>query len=262
MTDADSLPAEVRRDRIRARLDTRGYVRAADIAHDFAVSSVTARADLDALVEVGVARRVHGGAVAAGAAPEVPVEQSVQTGTESKRAIGRRAASLVDAGQSVFLDVGSTALAVAEALVERTELHDVVVVTNGISTALALEPALPRISVYVTGGALRPLQHSLVNPMGQQLIESVHADVAILGCNGVDVEAGVTNVNLPEAEIKRAMVAASDRVIVTADASKLGRVTMGHVAELARVDTIVTDAAADPRVIDNLRAAGAALLLA
>ncbi|QPZ39277.1 DeoR/GlpR family DNA-binding transcription regulator [Paramicrobacterium chengjingii] len=262
MTDADSLPAELRRDRIRARLDKRGYVRVADIARDFAVSSVTARTDLDALVEVGVARRVHGGAVAASAAPEVSVEQSVQTGVESKRAIARRAAGLIDAGQSVFLDVGSTALAVAEALVERTELHDVVVVTNGLSTALTLESAVPRLSVYVTGGALRPLQHSLVNPMGQQLIESVHADVAILGCNGVDVVAGVTNVNLPEAEIKRAMVAASDRVVITADASKLARVTVGHVAELSQVDTIVTDAAADAATVEELRSAGAAVLLA
>lgn len=262
MTDADAIPAELRRDRIRGRLEQRGYVRVADIARDFSVSSVTARTDLDALVLAGVARRVHGGAVVAGAAPEVPVEQSAQTGAESKRAIGRAAAALVDAGQSVFLDVGSTALAVAEALVERTELHDVVVVTNGLATALALEPGLPRLTVYVTGGALRPLQHSLVNPMGQQLIGSVHADVAILGCNGVDVDAGVTNVNLPEAEIKRAMVAASDRVVVTADASKLGRVTMGHVAELSRVDTVVTDAAADASVVESLRTAGAALLLA
>ncbi|WP_166997774.1 DeoR/GlpR family DNA-binding transcription regulator [Paramicrobacterium fandaimingii] len=262
MTDAEILPAELRRDRIRGRLDSRGYVRVADIARDFAVSSVTARTDLDALVEAGVARRVHGGAVAAGAVPEAPVEQSVQTGMESKRAIGRRAASLVDSGQSVFLDVGSTALAVAEALVERTELHDVVVITNGLSTALALEPGLPRLTVYVTGGALRPLQHSLVNPMGQQLIGSVHADVAILGCNGVDVEAGVTNVNLPEAEIKRAMVAASDRVVITADASKLGRVTLGHVAVLSDVETIVTDAAADVELVAELRQAGARVELA
>ncbi|PFG32000.1 DeoR/GlpR family DNA-binding transcription regulator [Paramicrobacterium agarici] len=262
MTDAAALPAELRRSRIRERLDQRGYIRAADIARDFSVSSVTARADLDALVDAGAARRVHGGAVSASAAPEAPVEQTSQSGAESKAAIGRRAASLVDAGQSVFLDVGSTALAVAEALVDRTELHDVVVVTNGLATALALEPALPRLSVYVTGGALRPLQHSLVNPMGQQLIETVHADVAILGCNGVDVGAGVTNVNLPEAEIKRAMVAASDRVVITADASKLGRVTMGHVAGLSQVDTIVTDASADPVLVADLRAAGAAVLLA
>lgn len=262
MTDAEILPAELRRDRIRERLDQRGYIRVADIARDFGVSGVTARSDLDALVESGGARRVHGGAVSAGAAPEAPVEQSVQTGAESKLAIGRMAASLVDAGQSVFLDVGSTALAVAKALAERTELHDVVVVTNGLATALALEPAVPRITVIVTGGTLRPLQHSLVNPMAQQLIGTVHADLAILGCNGVDVHAGITNVNLPEAEIKRAMVAASDRVIVIADSSKLGRVTVGHVAELARVDTIVTDAAADSDTVEDLRSGGASVLIA
>lgn len=262
MTDAATLPAEVRRSRIRERLEQRGYIRVADIARDFAISSVTARADLDALVESGVARRVHGGAVSASTAPEAPVEQTSQADAASKSAIGRRAAGLIDPGQSVFLDVGSTALAVAEALVDRTELHDVVVVTNGLATALALEPAIPRISVIVTGGSLRPLQHSLVNPMAQQLLASVHADVAILGCNGIDVDAGVTNVNLPEAEIKRAMVEASDRVIITADSSKLARVTVGHVASLSQVDTIVTDAEADRAVVDELRAAGATVSLA
>ncbi len=262
MTDAATLPAEVRRSRIRERLEQRGYIRVADIARDFAISSVTARTDLDALVESGAARRVHGGAVSASTAPEAPVEQTSQADTASKSAIGRRAAGLIDAGQSVFLDVGSTALAVAEALVDRTELHDVVVVTNGLATALALEPAIPRISVIVTGGSLRPLQHSLVNPMAQQLLASVHADVAILGCNGIDVDAGVTNVNLPEAEIKRAMVEASDRVIITADSSKLARITVGHVALLSQVDTIVTDAEADRAVVDELRAAGATVSLA
>ncbi|SEB37870.1 transcriptional regulator, DeoR family [Paramicrobacterium humi] len=262
MTDAETLPAELRRVRIRERLEQRGYIRVADIARDFAVSGVTARGDLDALVESGSVRRVHGGAVSAGAVPESPVEESERSEAESKRAIGRRVAAMIDSGQSVFLDVGSTALAVARALVERADLRDVVVITNGLSTALALEAAVPRLSVIVTGGALRPLQHSLVNPMAQQIIGSVHADLAVLGCNGVDATAGVTNVNLPEAEIKRAMIAASDRVVITADASKLGRVTVGHVADLADVDTIVTDAAAETAAIEELRRAGAAVLLA
>lgn len=259
---AAQIPAELRRDRIHERLDQRGYVRVADIARDFAVSQVTARGDLDALVGAGAARRVHGGAVAAGQLPEASVEQTAHTEARAKRAIGRRTAALVDAGQSLFLDVGSTALAVAEALVERTELHDVVVVTNGLATALALEPAHGRIDVIVTGGTLRPLQHSLVAPLAQGIVSLTHADLAILGCNGTDAEAGVTNVNLPEAEIKRAMIAASDRLVITADASKIARVSLGHIADIDRVDTIVTDAAADRAALDALREAGPTVCVA
>ena len=103
----------------------------------------------------------------------------------------------------MFLDVGSTVLAVAHLLVDRADLGERVVVTNGLSTALALEPAIPRLSVILTGGTLRPLQHSLVNPLAGQTLAGLHVDVAIIGCNGIDEAGRVTNLNLAEAEIKR-----------------------------------------------------------
>lgn len=262
MSDDALLPADVRRDRIRERLDARGYVRVSEVAHDFGVSTVTARADVDALVDSGVARRVHGGAVATDARPESSFEESLAASASAKRTIGERAAALVSSGQSVFLDVGTTALSVARALAQRAELRDVVVITNGLNIALELEPEIPRFTVIVTGGALRPLQHSLVDPLARTLLQQVHADVAVLGCNGVDVEAGITNVNLPEAEVKAHMVEASDRVVIVADATKLGRVTLGRVCALDAVDALVTDAEADPAVVDELRAAGVAVEVA
>lgn len=96
---------------------------------------------------------------------ESPVEATAERAAEVKRAIGRRAAALVTSGSSILLDVGSTTLAVARALVARAELSELTVVTNGLSIALALEAAIPRFTVVVTGGTLRPLQHSLVNPL-------------------------------------------------------------------------------------------------
>ena len=85
-----------------------------------------------------------------------------------------------------------------------------------------------------------------MQPLARAVLDQVHADVAILGCNGVDVAGGVTNVNLPEAEVKQLMVAAAERVIVVADASKLGRVSLGTIAALDRVDLLVTSDGADP----------------
>jgi DeoR family transcriptional regulator of aga operon len=171
---------------------------------------------------------------------ESPVEATAERDAEVKRAIGRRAAALVRGGSSILLDVGSTTLAVAHALVERSELSGLTVITNGLSIALALEPAIPRFTVVVTGGTLRPLQHSLVNPLASQTLAGLHADLAIVGCNGIDAEGRVTNLNLPEAEVKRAMLAASDARMLVADGSKAGQRHLGLIAGLGEFGTLVT----------------------
>jgi DeoR family transcriptional regulator of aga operon len=162
----------------------------------------------------------------------------------------------------VILDVGTTTTAIARALVLRTDLRDVTVVTNGLNIALELEPAAPRISVVVTGGTLRPLQHSLVNPLGTVLLERLRASVAFVGCNGVDPEVGITNVNLPEAEVKRAMLLAARRRVIVADGSKVGEVELAKVCDIEEVHLIITDPSADPEVLTEIAAAGCQVELA
>jgi DeoR family transcriptional regulator, aga operon transcriptional repressor len=107
--------------------------------------------------------------------------------------------------------------------------------------------------VVVTGGTLRPLQHSLVNPLATMMLERLNASIAFIGCNGVDVAGGVTNINLPEAEIKRAMLLGARRRIVVADASKLGEVEVAKVCDLREASMVVTDASADPSAVAELR---------
>jgi DeoR family transcriptional regulator of aga operon len=203
-------------------------------------------------------QRVHGGAVLRSglAAREQSLEVTLESAADAKRAIGRAAADLVESGQSVLLDVGSTTLQVARALVARDGLVDVTVITNGLTLALELERAMPRFTVVVTGGTLRALQHSLVDPLAAEVLDRLNPDIAFIGGNGIDVDRGVTNVNLPEAEVKRRMVAASARTVVVADGAKLGRTHLGSVAPLDLVDTLLTDADADPREIRRLREAG------
>ncbi len=236
--------SEARRRELLQLVSARGFVRVADASADLGVSEVTIRADLTELEARGSVVRVHGGAMLPGAIREPSLESAREQQSQAKRAIGERAAGLVRSGDSVFLDVGSTALAVADALVERRDLHDLTVVTNGLSIALALEPALPRMTVIVTGGTLRPLQHSLVNPYASQLIDSLRFDLAIIGCNGVDVDAGVTNVNLPETEVKRQVMRQSARCILVADGSKLGVTELGVVGALSDFECLVTSGAA------------------
>jgi DeoR family transcriptional regulator of aga operon len=250
-----------RRARLAVLIAERGFLRVTDASELLAVSEVTVRGDLSALEADGDVVRVHGAAMPRSSLrPEPSLEQSLARDADSKQAIGELAASLVSSGQSVILDVGSTALAVATALARRTDLDDVAVITNGLSIALALEPALPRFTVVMTGGTLRPLQHSLVNPGVSAFLESVHADLAFIGCNGIDLDRGVTNINYPEAEVKRRMIQSSKRSILIADSGKLGQAHLGVIGAVADFDSLVTDAA--DSAVAPLRAAGLEVLIA
>lgn len=248
-------PVSPRRQRLGELVQSHGFLRVADASRMLGVSEVTVRADLSSLESEGVLTRVHGGAVPA-AARESPLEQTVRQDADIKRRIGERAAAMVRSGESVLLDVGSTALAAARALVARNDLREVVVLTNGISIALALEPAIPRFTVVVIGGTLRPLQHSLVDPHATDALAGIHADVALIGCNGVDAEAGVTNINLAEAQVKRSMVRSSARRVLLADASKLGRRHLGRIGAVEDFDVLVTAGGPGMHLLQPIRKRG------
>lgn len=263
------LDAPRRRELALALVAERGFVRVAELSRAFGVTTVTARADLDALERQGGIRRVHGGAVPLSSplAAERPerepsFEEALEASVEPKRLIGEAAAALVRSGQSIILDVGTTTLQIARALRARTDLDDLVVFTNGLSIALELEPEIPRFTVVVTGGTLRPKQHSLVHPLAGSMLDEVHVDLAFIGCNGVDAVHGVTNANLPEASVKALMMRAAARSIVVADAAKLGEVHLGRIAPVDAFDALVTDVAAPSPIVAELLDAGLAVHLA
>lgn len=244
-----------------ATLEEREFVRVTDLSDMFGISEVTVRSDLEALQDAGLLRRVHGGAVVAPPRPERPFEQSLGAQAEEKRRMGEAAASLVTSGETIILDVGSTTAAVARALVARTDLTDLTCFTNGLKVALELEPAIPRFTVVLTGGTLRPLQHSLVNPLAGVILDDIHADTVFLGCNGIDVEAGVTNVNLPEAEIKRRMIRAARRRIVVATGDKLGVTSLAPLCTIDDITMLITDTSADSGLATGLREAALEVLV-
>jgi DeoR family transcriptional regulator of aga operon len=254
---SQELIAEVRQARMAESVWDDGFARVTELAERFGVSTVTVRNDLSILEGRGQVRRVRGGAVKPSMRlGERAFEVSLGEQAKEKAGIGAFAAQMVSSGDTVMLDVGTTTTAVARALLQRTELEDVTVMTNAINIALELERAAPRISVMVTGGTLRPLQHSLVNPMGTTLLERLRGSVAFIGCNGVDPDAGVTNVNLAEAEIKRAMLLACRRRVIVADGSKVGEVELAKVCDVGEVNLLITDPSADREVVATIAALG------
>jgi DeoR family transcriptional regulator of aga operon len=138
----------------------------------------------------------------------------------------------------------------------RRDLTDVTIVTNGLNIAIEFEAEMPRFSVIVTGGTVRRMQHSLVAPFAGFLLERLRADILFLGCNGVDHEAGVTNVNVPEAEMKRAMMAAARRTVAVADGAKVGETSVARVCRIEELDHLITGTSAQTDAIERLEEAG------
>ena len=234
-------------------------MRVVDLSKIFAISEVTVRSDLDQLASSSLVERVHGGAMlwpGTTGTTEPSFEQSKITSADEKAAIGAAAAELVSPGESLVIDVGTTTTAVARALAQRTDLEDVTIFTNGLTIAMELESAIPRLTVILTGGTLRPRQHSLVDPMAGMILDETNVATAIIGCNGVHPDEGVTNINLPEAAVKRRMVKAAQRIVVVAGGPKLGKISVTRFAKMSDVDALVTGGSAPPELVAEFRGLG------
>jgi DeoR family transcriptional regulator of aga operon len=258
---SEGLPVELRRESIVHHVASRGFARVVELSERYEVSEVTIRSDLDALHRRGLVQRVRGGAMGATLFKEPTYEEALGINAAQKQAIGQAASRLVRPSETVFIDVGTTCVAVAHELARRTDLSDVLVATNGLRTALALEPGIPHLAVVVSGGTLRPLQHSLVDPLATSAIGQVRAHTAFIGCNGITTD-GVFNLNLPEAEIKRRMIASARTVVVVADASKLGETSLALICEIAAVDRLITTKDADEAALRELHHLGVSIDLA
>jgi DeoR family transcriptional regulator, aga operon transcriptional repressor len=258
-----ATPSPIRRDRVLETIRQRRFASVSDLSATFGVSEVTIRSDLEALAEGGHIQRVRGGAIhRATVARESSFEQAADAHAVDKDRIGAAAAALVESGQTVLLDAGSTTAAVARALADREDLEDLHIFTNGLRTAVELERAIPRFGVIVTGGTLRRTQHSLVNPLGAVILEQIHAHIAFVGCDGIEAEAGVTNTSVADAEIKRLMMRAARRPVVVADGSKVGEVSLVHLYGLDDVDLLITTRRAPAGALSALDGRGLAIQLA
>jgi len=263
MSDTSVISLEERRGQMLALIRERQFIPVAELSDRFGISEVTVRSDLAALASDGHIHRIRGGAIPrVELGQETPYEESATSYAEEKRAIGRAAAELVRPGESVVLDVGTTVVAAARALVAREDLRDVVVFTNGLKTALELEAAIPRLTVVVSGGTLRSLQHSLVEPMATKILAEIAPSIAFLGCSGVHPEGGITNVNLPEAQVKQQILRSARRTVILADGSKIGRIELAQLCAVDEIDMVITDESASPPVVAALRERGCEVVIA
>lgn len=250
--EAGMLPAE-RQNRILQLINEHQRVTVAQLSQALGVSDMTIRRDLARLEERGVLRRTHGGAVLLKYPPgDLPYYAREGEQLEEKEAIARLAAEMVQDGDTIVLDAGTTIAHLARRLIGKRHLT---VITNSLYVINILLGA-PDITVINTGGTLWVPTASFVGPLAVAALRRFTADKAFLATPAISLEAGVTNSNLYEAEVKAVMLEIARQKILLADHTKFGRTSYAIVAPIQAFDHLVTDEKTPAKVVAHIRTAG------
>lgn len=255
------MQPEERQRRIEQYLARVEFASLEDLAKHVSASPSTVRRDLNLLESAGQIRRTHGGACLVNLKPaseEYVFAQRETVQLTEKEAIAKVCAGLIQPGQSVIIDAGTTAFQVARELQKQDKA--VHVITNSLPVA-NLFASTTDSEVIVSGGIIYPKLGVLVGPLAVETFSKTHADVAIMSGGGITLE-GVTNSHALLIEIQRAMIAGGGRVIFCFDHTKMGRKSVAHLCEIGSIDLVVTDAAAPAELVNALRQAGVEVLVA
>jgi len=236
-------------------LNTDGEVKVADLKETFTVTEMTIRRDLEKLESAGFAKRTFGGAILMG--KDITLHERAGVMTEEKKRIGKRAAELVQPGESIFLDGGTTTYQVARYLKPGS---GVTVVTNALNVAAELMGK--NIPTLVTGGMILEATSSLVGPIAAEMLSGMAFDRVFIGTTGVNEVHGFSNSNIYEAEIKKIAVKQAAEVNVVLDHTKFGSKVLVSFAPLGNVHRIISNQMPDASFMHALEKAKVDILLA
>lgn len=251
------LSTDARRERLRDLVRTQGFAALGELTSILGVSESTVRRDLEALEEAGEARRTHGGVYWTGQSDTINTFRDQRDdGWPRKQAIGSAAAQLIDDGDTILLDGGSTVYELARLIVHRP----LQVVTNSLPVAHLLSTS-DSIDLIMIGGCVRRRTSVTIGPMADAMLADINVAKTFLSVAGV-TERGFFNSDMMLVESERAMLAAADQTIVLADSSKFGKVSLSQICGLDDVDRVVTDSELDNRWIETFESRIAELILA
>ncbi len=240
---------------IVSMIQDRGSVQVMPLAAQFDVSTQTIRKDLFYLEGRGVATRCYGGAISSqsvGVLAETEVAAKRSLRASEKERIGRAAAALVQPGDSIILDSGTTTAQIARFLPDH---EDIIVVTND-ADVLAQLMTKEHIQIVVLGGALRRKNMAFYGAQTEAALDGLHVAKLFLGVDGIDLEKGITTHYESEAILNRKMAKIAGRVIAVTDSSKFGRTCLHRIIGLEDVDMLITDASASGEFIAASEAQG------
>lgn len=248
---------EERRNRLLELVRVRGFAALPDLAEALQVSKSTLRRDLDYLEETGSAKRTHGGVFYTGASPKLPhFDERQPAQWDKKREIAARAVELIDDGDTVLLDGGTTTYELARLLVGRP----LQVVTNSLPVA-NLFASSANTDLVLVGGYVYPRTGVSLGPYANEMLSRLHVRKTVLSVSGIN-DRGFYNNNLLLVETERAMMQAAEEVIVVADSTKFGHQSLALLCPLEEVNRLVVDHEATSEWREKLLTAGVELLVA
>ncbi|TVQ38546.1 MAG: DeoR/GlpR transcriptional regulator [Spirochaetaceae bacterium] len=250
---------EQRLDQFLQALGARGSITVDQAAELAGVSQDTVRRDFNRLAERGLALRTHGGIMTRDnyVHDSTIRERRIQHAAQ-KAAIARAAAALVVDNETIALDGGTTTFGVIAHLSPAASLT---LITYSLDAAIEVARR-PNMSAIVLGGVVREPTLSVVGPDAMAMVRTFHANTFLLGANAVSLEFGLMTPNRMEAELKTALIAISDRVVLLVDSSKINKRALVTFGSLDSVTTLVTDAGADPQFCEQLRQKGTQVIIA
>lgn len=214
-----------------------GSVSVEALAARFGVTPQTIRKDLNDLAARTMLSRVHGGAVVTSGVGNLDHATRAAVAAEAKAAIGAAAAGLVPDGASLFVNIGTTTEAVARALTSHAEL---LVITNNLNVVDILA-GRERIEVIAAGGRVRASDRAIVGALAMDFIRGFRVDYAVIGASAIDRDGTLLDFDVEEVRVSQTIIAHARKVILVADASKVGRAAAIRIAGLERIDYLVTD---------------------
>jgi DeoR family transcriptional regulator, aga operon transcriptional repressor len=248
-------------------LAAEGQLQVERAAKELGVSTATIRRDFDELASQQMLARIRGGAVSQGVTYDLPLRYKSERHPSEKQRIAALAAGLVQPGQVVGLNGGTTTTEVARALAVRSDLATVAgapavtVVTNALNIATELA-VRQQIKIVVSGGVARPQSYELTGPLATGVLERVSIDIAFLGVDAIDPVAGAMAQHEGEASINQLMASQAAQVVVVADSSKIGRRAFARICAAGDIDVLVTDTGVASDALARFAEAGVQVITA
>lgn len=222
---------------ILALIETEGAQYIEQLASRYAMTTQTIRRDINALCDMGLARRFHGGVDLPISSHNTSVNVRAALNSGAKKRIAAQIAKAIEPGSTVFMGIGSSVQYVAAALREHIGLR---VVTNNIDVALTLSEA-PHIELHMTGGLLRHNDRDVVGSDSLRFFEKFYASYAVIGAGALDPSKGILDFSYSEAQTTTTLIENSRHQFLAADASKWTRGASVRVVPFERITTFYTD---------------------
>jgi DeoR family transcriptional regulator of aga operon len=231
--------AEERRALLLKKLQEDGYIQVTDLAEEFDISSATIRRDLIMLEQEGICIRKRGGAVRStqSVTMELPYDVKQHRNTDEKGRIAAAAIDMVENGDTILLDAGSTIFQLACRLHTKERLT---VVTHDLNIAYKLATN-PNINLICTGGIARANVYTLQGSQVVDFIRGLRVDKSFIGADAIHHDGTISNVNIEEVPIKQAMIQAASQTILLSDSTKFGTTAFAKVCDIRDLDYLVTD---------------------